>query len=347
MFEGMTTGAQGAPRRRRGDNSDQYDPSEGQPTAPNSGTVAPTAPGGATTPNTQAPPGTTPQAGSPGSPVTPSGGMNTSMVMPQAPAINPQRPAAASPYAYQTGSIPQTPMPTYAPFQMGQWQAPDQSGMTAQQMGLMQAILANPQTFGPSVVAAQKEAQKDTINAGQEAALQALRQRMAAHGGPSGALSAQENNIYDTSQGNLARAYRDIDINAALQNRQAELGALGAANDVMGAQLGRATQSYQTSLQGQQAQAAQNYQGYQSQADATRYALEAALAQEQARQAAGQQSMQNFALGQGAYQFDAQQQLAWQQFLENVRQGRGTLGLGYANLLLNNANQGNNIVLGG
>lgn len=267
--------------------------------------------------------------------------------LPQAPAINPTKPAPATPYTYQAGAIPQTALPTYNPYQVTQYQGPNQGSQEAQQQALLNAIMQNPDIFSPAVVAAQKEGQKDTINAQQQAAQQALAQRFASQGTyGGGAYNSNLMNLYDTSQGNLARGYRDIDINAATGNRASELGALGASNDVMNAQLQRAIQNYQTGLAGQQAQAGQNYQGYQSQSDATRYGLEAALAQEQARQAAGQQGMQNYALGQGAYQFDAGQQLAWQQFLENVLQGRGQLGLGYGQLDLANTLAGNNSVFG-
>lgn len=248
---------------------------------------------------------------------------------------------------YTAGQLPTTPLPTYSPYGITQYQGPNQQQDTAQQQALLRTLMANPEVMGPQVVQAMKAQAQDANAAQLQAQLQASQQSAAQRGTTfGGAQGAQEANIRSTAAGQLGQQYGNIDINAALQNWQSKLQALGASDQVQNSILGRAMQNYQTGLAGQQAQAQQNLSGYQSQADAVRYGLERALAQEQANQAQGQQSLAAAGLSQDQYRFNNQQQLAWAQLLNQMLMGRGQLGVDYGQLALQNQLGANPYIFG-
>lgn len=273
-------------------------------------------------------------------PVTSTGTVSTTPpTAPQAPTAMPNFQGLTQSYQASQPNIspyqlPTTPLPGYTPYNISQYSAPNQGAQSAQQQALMQTLLQNPQVLGPQQVAEMQQQQKQAIGATQQAAVQQAQQSAAQRGTTfGGSLGATLQNISDQSQGNLSNAYSNIDINAALQNWQSKLQALGASDQTLNSQLSRATQNYQNTLAGQQAQAAQNLAGQQSQAQATQFALEQALGQAQANQFSQQ-------LGVNQAQFGQNQQLAWAQFLNDMLMGRNSQGLSLAQLQLLNQTQG-------
>jgi hypothetical protein len=144
-----------------------------------------------------------------------------------------------------------------------------------------------------------------------EAALLAQQQQMASMGADfaqrgavgDGAYGAAMRRLQLGTQGNILDQYRNIDIAAAQQGAQDRLGALGAADAYQTGVMNRGVSGYGAGLQGQQAQAGENYRGFQSQSDAVNFALQRALQQEQLYQAEAASGQQAYGLGQNADQW--------------------------------------------
>jgi hypothetical protein len=198
--------------------------------------------------------------------------------IPQAPAseLAAQRGGAApaAPFSWQNmagslagmGANVASGLQAYQPAAISQFNAPDQSALNSSMGALVQRLLANPQTMGPDVVNAMKEKEKEQALSMQEQMLGSLQQRGAATGMlNSGQNTAQEQSARESMISRLTGAYRDLDLAAVKQNRQDELGALGAGMDFTGNQLAQALQGYGATLQGQQAQADENRAGNDSQ----------------------------------------------------------------------------------
>lgn len=173
--------------------------------------------------NAPTPPPTTGGGGATGSPVTPTGGI-------------------PPPVQQANTQMQHNPVPQY--------QAPDQSAAQGQISALLQAILANPQTMNDNVVSQMKEAQKQqALLMGQQN--QSLLDRSAVSRGTlgSGAQRAMQGDNLQQVLGQILDSNRNIDIQQVTQNRQDQLNALTAAEQVLNGQLGRANQNYGTSLQ--------------------------------------------------------------------------------------------------
>lgn len=211
------------------------------------GMAGPT-PGAPGVPNTSTPGA---PAGSPvgGPPTRPDGTVLTGMDL-----GNPNSPTYQS---TDYGSIA-TPN-AYSADRFSQFAGPDQQRLAGQQADLASAILGNPQSMGPEVVSGMENAQKEN------ALLQAKQDAMRIGAGAAargvsggGAELADTNRLYNTADANILAGNRAIESQAAQQNFQDRLNTMGAVNDVLNSQMGRATQAYSNTLAGQNAQANAN-----------------------------------------------------------------------------------------
>jgi hypothetical protein len=255
-------------------------------------------------------------------------------------------------------TLDQTRLPTYDPAHISQFNAPNQGAQNGQQNALLSAILTNPQTMNPSVLAQMKEQQKQDALLMQHQNQQQLDQGFTARGtlGGGAAQAAYGANNNDTIN-RILSGNRDLDIKAATQNRQDELNALTASDSTLAGQMARASQGYTTGLAGQQAQADQGYKGFESQVASQQDAVQRALAQFGINQSVASNAQQNYGqdlgsffnledLKRGATQTNNSSMMAYLNYLENQRQFNGQLGYNYNQLdqngqttLLNYLNQ--------
>ena len=318
-------------------NSDEAKAYRNRPTA-----AAPTAP-------TPPPPPPSPT----GSPVT-----DTGKIAPAAPPAPTYTAKTPLPSAYTPGMVSQyqAPDPSVSQDQMGallqavqgggisQFSGPNQQGTEGQAQALMNALLANPQTMNANVIAQMKEAQKQqALLMGQQNQSQldnAGISRGTLGAGAHASMTGQ--NLQDT-MGQLLDANRGIDIQALAQNRQDELNALGASDSFLNNQLSRATQGYNTQLNGQQAEHARalsalsaNDSVLNNQTSRATQNYGATLQGQQLQQALAQAGAQSQL---GLYNADlatelgrSGQQLNFLQYMENQRQFNGQLGFNYNSL---------------
>lgn len=143
--------------------------------------------------------------------------------------------------------------------QFSQWQNQDQQQTNASQSALINAILQNPHSLSQDVVSQMKGQQQDqALLMAQQAKNAALADRAGRGMQGGGAASRLIDN--DTIS-NLLGGYRDIDIAKAQQDRADELNALGASEEILQGQLGRAGDQFNNLLKGQAAQAQENQFG--------------------------------------------------------------------------------------
>ncbi len=137
---------------------------------------------------------------------------------------------------------------------IGQFNAPDQSAMNAQQTALMTAILNHPETMDPNTVAQMKEQQKEqALLLGSQNASQYATGAVGRGTLNSGAADAFRSNNNSNVNNAILSGNRATDLAAINQNRQDQLNALTASSGLQQDQLGRATNSYNTALGGQTA----------------------------------------------------------------------------------------------
>lgn len=204
------------------------------------------------------------------------------------------------PPAYWPGTVPTTPITTYNPFTFSndplelytpfqfsnttyptydaatipQYTAPDQSALTNLQQATMWDLLQNP-TYSDQVLSQMKENQKDTIlSLGQQLA-QDVAQRAAAQGTFGGGLYGQNLRDIQLGQaGDLTKAYRELDVQAAEENRAARERAMTLSEDFQRGQLDRSILGYETGLEGLLAQARERALQVATEGDAARFARE-------------------------------------------------------------------------
>ena len=173
----------------------------------------------------------------------------------------------SNPFATYQARQFQTPTPqmgtlpySYAGSEFTEFQSPGQSqdnaAIQGQMSGLMQAILANPQTMNPTAVAQMKERNKEANLNAQTQLQQQLQQnqvgRNTAGGGYAQALQRQ---LGSDTMGNVITGNRDIDLAALDRNRQDELNALQAGQGFLTNTADRGIAEYQARLAGEQLQA--------------------------------------------------------------------------------------------
>lgn len=137
---------------------------------------------------------------------------------------------------------------------VGQFQAPEQVAQ-AERNRVLQAIMGSPDVFGAQQQQQLFEQQKEQQTAFAEQARQRLSQQMASRGlsARGGAELFGQAGIEENLLSGLLGAQRDIALQTAEQNRAARLAAIQAVTGAQQADLGMATQAYQTGLQGAQA----------------------------------------------------------------------------------------------
>jgi hypothetical protein len=202
--------------------------------------------------------------------------------------------------SYQGDQLSTQQLPAYMAAQISQYQAPGQAqGLNDSMSGLMAKMIANPETMSDQNVAQLKEQQK-------EQAL-SMQQQMQAQGGQqaasqgmygSGQQLANDQRSRDTTLNSLLSGYRGIDLQKMGQDRTDQLNVMNAGQGFTNALTNQAQGNYGATLQGQQAQANQNFQSQQSQADAVKYNLARQQAQAGINQAssASQQNARQFGL---------------------------------------------------
>lgn len=210
---------------------------------------------------------------------------------------------SASQFALSQGYKPQT---------FSQFQAPDQSQIGGMQQGLMQQMLQHPESMSPQVVEQMKRQGMEASQAQFGGLKDQLMQQQAARGmGMGGSMDAGLRRLGESQiSGNIANN-RAIDIGAAQTNFGDRLNTLGASNDFLGQQLGRAQSGYQTGLMGQQAQAEENARAYGLNEGTRQFDANLGLQQQQM----GNQNSQYYAgLNQNQNQFNSNMDLNWGQF---------------------------------
>jgi hypothetical protein len=264
-----------------------------------------------------------------------------------------------TPYQFQERNLP-----SYQPTQFSQFQAPDFSQFQPGQDALIQQLLANPESMGANTVNQMKAGQSEAM----ARMLQDAQSRMgqsAARRGALGGLAAGERRLNEAGLSDLLGAHRDIDINAAQTNFNDRLNAMGAVEGNLASRLGRATQGYGATLQGQMAQddaqrhaiqsALQNEQfgfnrelaqadenrfGYGSEADATKFELQKALGIGGLNIQQGQLGLDGSRLAETIRQFNMT-------FPESQRQFNAQMGFNWGQLGANQQSQLINTILSG
>lgn len=197
------------------------------------------------------------------------------------------------PTGYKAGAN----LPTVDPFA-----GPDQSGNDASQNALMQAILANPQTMNPTVIAQMQEANKE------QALLTQMQEQQQADSGAaasgrlgSGYAAASTAARRQAAIDSILKGNRDINMGAVATNRADELNALGASEALASGQLGRQTSAYGAKLAGNNA------------------ALQSAIAGEGFKQAEADSAFRNAGLGFSVQQAQAaENQFASQEAVQRL-----------------------------
>jgi hypothetical protein len=216
---------------------------------------------------------------------------------------------------FQPAQLPTTDLPIYQPQQL---MTPDALNAEQLQFGLLQKVLNAPDEYTEENVRQMQEAQKEQALSAQHGAMQKLTDRYAAMGRyGSGQLDANSRRMQDDTTSQILSGNRDINLQAANANWNSRMSALQNANSVLNESLGR-----------RQAQANQEYLGYNSQADQTKFALERALGQAGLGNQANSQNLQSqqlalqSALGTGGlsldkYKTDLSNNLNWYQSLSS------------------------------
>lgn len=293
-----------------------YAKSQSTPATPAAPTDTPTTP-------------TTPAAT--GSPVTATGGIPPAQ--PSAPPPTPPAPTGQAPNQIRYVTPEDlSKVPAYQAAQLSQFSAPNQGANDASQSALMQAILANPGTMNPQVVAQLKEAQKEEAlsMAGQNQSTMDQGNVASGRLGSGQAEAASQNNRQQAINAILT-GNRNTDVTAASTNRSDQLNALGASSSLAQDQLGRAINGYTTTLGGQQAQASENYKAEQD-------GLNRILAQFGINTGVANNAQQNYSQDLASQLQAFQQSLQTSQFGENQRQFNDTLGYNYNALDQNGQN---------
>jgi hypothetical protein len=297
---------------------------------------------------------------------------------PSAPGGAQPQPAQYSPYGpypgrpqgttYDPGTLSNPQFQSYQGTQFQGYGGVDQSGIQNQQNQLLSQILSNP-AMSASVVEQMKAKQRESAMA-----MGGQQQQMAAQNAASRGtnldtqFNTSQNEIGNSMRENILGSYRDIDINAALTNRQGQLDALGMSDNVLSGQVGRQGQQYASYLNGQGAMQGENQARFDNQFKPAEFNMARELQQEGLRQAGAASQMGAYQTDLGAFfdnraadnadastrnqrdigmgsldidrtrvnnqasQFDRGHQLDWASLMNDMYMGRAGLGVNYAEL---------------
>lgn len=244
----------------------------------------------------------------------------------------------------QATELDKKPIDTYDPYQVGQFNGPNQQSLNSQQNNLVNSILQNPETLNPNVLSQMKMAQKDEALRMQQQLQQQFDQNNTARGTLGGGYAqAQQGQLANNAVNSILTGNRNLDVQAAQTNRADQLAALQASEAIGQGQMGRSTQGYGAQLAGQQAQAGQNLQGFQSRVASQQDAVQRALAQFGINQSVASNRQQNYSqdlgaemgleqLKQNSAGINNAGQFNLANFLEGQRQFNGNLGFNWAQL---------------
>jgi hypothetical protein len=241
---------------------------------------------------------------------------------------------------YKPGQLPSGQLPIYDPMKMSQFEMPNQGISNALQTQLMNQMLANPHSMSDQNVAQLKGQQTDEALLMNKQLQDQLMQQGASRGAMGGSIDSGQRRLASSLADSVLGGNRQIDLQKMQQDRADELGALGASNDVLGGQMGRATSGYGAQLSGQQAQAAQNMAGHDSQAQQVQFALQQALSQEDLNKAGAdsafsawlngnQLGLDSQRIGNQSAQFNMSNDLANRQFADDMKKWRAGLNYQY------------------
>jgi hypothetical protein len=218
------------------------------------------------------------------------------------------------------GSEYQTPAEASKSGMFSQFQSPDHDFTNWQQLQLVNQILANPDTLNPHVIdQLQQRSQEEAMDMAKQ--LQDQQQSDLVDRGFSmsgGTADAQKRATNENLTNAILGKRRDIEIQAAQQNRQDETNALAAAEGILQGQTGRAGQVYGNVLQGQQANRDDYYRGK---------GLDL-----QEKLGVGGLGIDQQRVTNQSNQFDKSNALNILQYLEGMRQSDNSNGLGWAQL---------------
>lgn len=230
-----------------------------------------------------------------------------------------QAPQFAAPETYQPQNV-QYQEQQYNPYQfnwspqaqayqagnISQFQGPNQAPQEGQMGGLISSLMSQGGSMGPAWMAGQQEKMKEQQLQMQQQMQGQMGQQAALHGMTnSGAYNTGLQRMSENLAGNLTGQYRDLASQAATQNYQDQLGALGMGNDMLNSQMNRATQGFGSQFQGQMGQQQLNQAQAGSQLDVMRQMDSRQQAQQGEHQFAGNYRLQN---AQNAANFGLQNQ---------------------------------------
>lgn len=283
--------------------------------------------------------------------------------------------APSDPAVYHPGQLPTTDLPDYEAYKFDQFSNPDLSGIDNPTQALLKQVLGST-SMSDQNVAQLKEKNKEEALAMQKQLADQIGSSFAGRGLSGGGQEmASRRRLGEDVLSHVLSGNRDVDLRKMTQDRADQAQALGLAGDYMNSAMGRATQGYGARLAGENAQAGENFRGYGSRADATRFALERALQQEQLNKA-GADSAFGVEMGRGDLasrnrgldiqrelgmggldidrarltssdrQFDLSNALARQELAERMRQFNNQLGYNYNALSQSGQNDMMRLLLG-
>lgn len=160
---------------------------------------------------------------------------------------------------FQLAPAPTINPTSYTPTQFSK-PAPFNAGpLQGQTQDLIAKLLSSGGSMGPDVVAKMRAGQQDTITAAADAARQNILQSAAMRGtSPGGTTGANLAGVDMTQLGQLSKAYRDIDVNAAQTNFNDQLSAIGASDAFQSQLLDQYLKQAGLNLSTEQSQAGEN-----------------------------------------------------------------------------------------
>lgn len=206
----------------------------------------------------------------------------------------------------------------YNPMTFNQFEGSNYGQGQQEGVAALRQALGNSE-WSPGRIAAMKEMQKEQALAMQDQLAKQLGGRYAAQGrGQGGAKQAGLRQLGSDTAADILSGYRDVEERAA-QGRRQELLQTAAA-------LGQeARAGYGAGLEGQTAQADENYRGWESQFEPYRIALQKALGEQGINVDWGR-------IGESGRQFNLSHELALKEFAEKQRQFNAGLGFDYTKL---------------
>lgn len=232
-------------------------------------------------------------------------------------------PQAAAPAAQAPAAAATQPPPFNMQTELGtlsSYKAPEHQPANTQQLDIVKKLLSNPETMGVEQTNALKQRSMEEALLYAQQLRQQKADELAARGLDPNGGSAQVNNrrMDEALTKTLLSQGRDIDIQAAIQNRQDVLGALGASEGLLQGQTNREGDIFRNAILGQTTALDNYWRGKQ-------FGLQEKLG-------VGGLSLDERRINEGSRQFDKGYGLNVLQFLEGQRQHNNNSGFNWAQL---------------